>query len=42
MDQEMAYLPIDDYGLIGNCYTAALISSSQGKKGLSYSARSGS
>ena len=27
MDQEKAYLPIEDYGLIGNCYTAALISS---------------
>src|ERR671912_1339302 len=27
MAQEKAYLPIDDYGLIGNCYTAALISS---------------
>src|SRR5918995_1815120 len=27
MAQERAYLPIEDYGLIGNCYTAALISS---------------
>jgi GH15 family glucan-1,4-alpha-glucosidase len=27
MDQERAYPPIDDYGLIGNCYTAALINS---------------
>ena len=27
MDQEKAYLPIEDYGLIGNCYTTALISS---------------
>src|ERR687897_271209 len=27
MAQEKAYLPIEDYGLIGNCYTAALISS---------------
>ncbi len=27
MHQEKAYPPIEDYGLIGNCYTAALISS---------------
>ncbi len=27
LDQKKAYLPIEDYGLIGNCYTAALISS---------------
>jgi GH15 family glucan-1,4-alpha-glucosidase len=27
MDQERAYPPIDDYGLIGNCFTAALINS---------------
>src|ERR687897_797599 len=27
MAQEKAYLPIEDYGLIGNCYTTALISS---------------
>jgi hypothetical protein len=27
MAQEKVYLPIEDYGLIGNCYTTALISS---------------